>query len=140
MKILIDTNVVIDALTSREPFNKSAEKLFIMSANNIVDMYITASSATDIYYLVRKYLHNTESSKQIMKKLYSLIGILEVREEDCIEALESKITDYEDAVLEKVARRSGMEYIITRNQKDFVSGITKVILPDDFIKIIETEE
>ena len=118
MKILIDTNVVIDALTSREPFNKSAEKLFIMSANNIVDMYITASSATDIYYLVRKYLHNTESSKQIMKKLYSLIGILEVREEDCIEALESKITDYEDAVLEKVARRSGMEYIITRNQKN----------------------
>ena len=75
-----------------------------------------------------------------MKKLYSLIGILEVREEDCIEALESKITDYEDAVLEKVARRSGMEYIITRNQKDFESGITKVILPDDFIKIIETEE
>ncbi|MBQ3545686.1 MAG: PIN domain-containing protein [Lachnospiraceae bacterium] len=140
MKILIDTNVVIDALTSREPFNKSAEKLFIMSANNIVDMYITASSAADIYYLVRKYLHNTESSKQIMKKLYSLIGILEVREEDCIEALESKITDYEDAVLEKVARRSGMEYIITRNQKDFESGITKVILPDDFIKIIETEE
>lgn len=140
MKILIDTNVVIDALTSREPFNKSAEKLFIMSANNIVDMYITASSATDIYYLVRKYLHNTESSKQIMKKLYSLIGILEVREEDCIEALESKITDYEDAVLEKVARRSGMEYIITRNQKDFESEITKVILPDDFIKIIETEE
>lgn len=140
MKILIDTNVVIDALTSREPFNKSAEKLFIMSANNIVDMYITASSAADIYYLVRKYLHNTESSKQIMKKLYSLIGILEVREKDCIEALESKITDYEDAVLEKVARRSGMEYIITRNQKDFESGITKVILPDDFIKTIETEE
>lgn len=140
MKILIDTNVVIDALTSREPFNKSAEKLFIMSANNIVDMYITASSATDIYYLVRKYLHNTETSKQIMKKLYSLIGILEVREEDCIEALESKITDYEDAVLEQVARRLGMEYIITRNHKDFESGITKVILPDDFIKIIETEE
>lgn len=38
------------------------------------------------------------------------------------------------------ARRSGMEYIITRNQKDFDSGITKVILPDDFIKIIETKE
>ena len=140
MKILIDTNVVIDALTSREPFNKSAEKLFIMSANNIVDMYITASSATDIYYLVRKYLHNTESSKQIMKKLYSLIGILEVREEDCIEALESKITDYEDSVLEQVARRSRIEYIITRNQKDFELGIAKVIFPDAFIKIIETKE
>ena len=37
MKILIDTNVIIDALTSREPWNKSAEKIFIMAANNIVD-------------------------------------------------------------------------------------------------------
>ena len=57
-----------------------------------------------------------------------------------IARLETVDAEYKDAVLEKVARRSGMEYIITRNQKDFVSGITKVILPDDFIKIIETEE
>ena len=78
MKILIDTNVVIDALTSREPWSESAEKIFLMAANHIVDMYITASSATDIYYLVRKYLHSTEKAKQIMGKLYSLTGVLEV--------------------------------------------------------------
>lgn len=63
MKILADTNVIMDALTSRELWNKSAEKIFIMSANHIMDMYITVSSATDIYYLLRKYLHNTEQAK-----------------------------------------------------------------------------
>ena len=140
MKILIDTNVIIDALTSREPWNESAEKIFIMAANNIVDMYITASSATDIYYLVRKHLHNAETARQVMSKLYSLVGILEVKQEDCIDALASPITDYEDAVVEQVARRSGVECIVTRNQKDYELGLTKVFLPDDFIQFMEQTE
>ena len=140
MKILIDTNIVIDALTSREPWNKSAEKLFIMAANSIMDMYITASSATDIYYLIRKHLHDTEAARLIMGKLYSLVGILEVTEADCIEALVSPIIDYEDAVLEQVARRSKIDYIVTRNQKDYKSGITKVFSPKEFIKYMEQTE
>lgn len=140
MKILIDTNLIIDALTSREPWNESAEKIFIMAANNIVDMYITASSATDIYYLVRKHLHNAETVRQVMRKLYSLVGILEVKEEDCVDALVSPIVDYEDAVVEQVARRTGVECIVTRNQKDYEPGLTKVFLPDDFIKFMEQTE
>lgn len=140
MKILVDTNVIIDALTSREPWNVSAEKIFIMAANNIVDMYITASSATDIYYLVRKHLHNAETARQIMGKLYSMVGILEVKEEDCVEALVSPITDYEDAVIEQVARRTGVECIVTRNQKDYELGLAKVFLPDDFIQFMEQTE
>lgn len=140
MRILIDTNVVIDALTSREPWNENAEKIFIMAANNIIDMNITASSVTDIYYLVRKYLHNTETAKQIMGKLFSLAGILDVTEFDCVEALASPISDYEDAVIEQVARRSGVDYIVTRNQKDYKEGVMKVILPEEFIKLIEQSE
>ena len=139
MKILIDTNIVIDVLTSREPWSESAEKIFIMAANNIVEMYITASAATDIYYLIRKHLHNTEAAKQVMGKLYSLAGILEVREEDCIDALASLIADYEDAVVEQVARRSGMECIITRNQKDYEAGLMKTFLPENFIRFMEQE-
>lgn len=52
MKILVDTNIIIDALTSREPFREDAEQVFLLAANQIEDMYITASSATDIYYLL----------------------------------------------------------------------------------------
>ena len=140
MKILIDTNIVMDALTSKEPWNKGAEKIFIMAANDIMDMYITASSATDIYYLIRKHLHDAESAKLIMEKLFSLVGILEVTEADCMDALVSPIMDYEDAVLEQVARRSKMDYIVTRNQKDYKSGITKVFSPKEFIKYMEQAE
>lgn len=135
MRILADTNVIIDALTSREPWNKSAEEIFLMAANQTIEMYITASSATDIYYLIRKYLHNTEEAKTIMGKLFSLTSILEVGADDCIDALASFINDYEDAVVEKVAHRNDMDYIVTRNIKDYQAGDTKIILPDDFVKL-----
>lgn len=139
MRILADTKVILDALTSRKPWNESVEKIFLMAANNTIEMYITASSATDIYYLIRKHLHDADTAKTIMGKLYSLVGILEVTEADCIDALASSIRDYEDAVVEKVAARQGMDYIVTRNIKDFQSGNTNVIIPDDFVKIMELE-
>lgn len=140
MKILIDTNIVIDALTSREPWKEYAEKIFLMAANNIIDMYITASSATDIYYLIRKHLHSTETARQIMGKLYSLVGILAVKGEDLIDALASPIADYEDAVIEQVAERTDMECIVTRNQKDYEAGRTQIFLPEEFVRFMEQEE
>lgn len=140
MKILLDTNVIIDALTSREPWNKSAEKIFLMGANHIVDLYITAASATDIYYLLRKFIKDTAQSKQIMGKLYSLIGILDVTAANCVEALASPINDYEDAVVEKVASGKEIDYIVTRNIKDYQEGTVRVILPDDFIGIMAEEQ
>lgn len=133
MKVLIDTNVIIDALTSREPWKESAETIFIMAANHIMDMYITASSATDIYYLVRKYQHSTEKAKQVMGKLYSLVGILTVSGAECVDALASAVSDYEDAVVERVSVKADIDYIITRNVKDYQQGMVKAILPDDFI-------
>lgn len=140
MKALIDTNVIVDALTSREPWKESAEKIFLMAANRVMDAYITASSATDIYYLVRKYLHSAEQAKQVMGKLYSLMGILAVTGDECIDALASAVSDYEDAVIERAAVKTGIDYIVTRNMKDYQGGMVKAILPDDFIALMEVEE
>lgn len=129
--------MIIDALTSREPWNESAEKIFIMAANHMMDMYITASLATDIYYLVRKYLHSADQAKQVMEKLYSLVGILTVSGAEYIDALASSISDYEDAVVERVSVKADMDYIITRNVKDYQKGMMKTISPDDFIVLMK---
>lgn len=137
MKVLIDTNVIIDALTSREPWNESAETIFIMTANHLMDTYITASSATNIYYLVRKYLHSADQAKQVMEKLYSLVGILTVSGVECIDALASSVNDYEDAVVERVSVKADMDFIITRNVKDYQQGMIKAISPDDFIVLMK---
>lgn len=140
MKILVDTNVIIDALTGREPFWESAEQIFMLAANMIEDMYITASSATDIYYLIRKHLHNTEQAKSTMSKLYQLFGILDVTAKDCHDALLSDMKDYEDAVISCCAERNQMDYIVTRNIKDYEKSKVKVLLPDDFIKLVSQDE
>lgn len=140
MKALIDTNVIVDALTSRQPWKENAEKIFLMAANQVMDAYIAASSATDIYYLLRKYLHSTEQAKQVMGKLYSLVGILAVTGNECLDALASAVIDYEDAVIERTAAKAEMDCIITRNVKDYQDGAVKAILPDDFIAMIEDGE
>ena len=140
MKILVDTNVIIDALTGREPFRESAEQIFMLTANMIEDMYITASSATDIYYLIRKHLHNTEQAKSTMSKLYQLFGILDATANDCQDALLSDMKDYEDAVISCCAKRNQMDYIVTRNIKDYEKSKVKALLPDDFIKLVSQDE
>lgn len=140
MKILMDTNIIIDALTGREPFRESAEQIFMLAANMIEDMYITANSATDIYYLIRKHLHNTEQVKSTMSKLYQLFGILDVTAKDCQDALLSDTKDYEDAVISCCAKRNHMDYIVTRNIKDYEKSKVKALLPEDFIKLASQDE
>lgn len=136
MKILVDTNVIIDALTSREPFREDAEQIFILAANRIEDMYITAGSATDIYYLVRKHMHSTEQAKSVMSKLFELFYILDVTVDDCKKALLTEMFDYEDAVLSCCAARNQIDYIVTRNIKDYEKSKVQAILPEQFFKII----
>ena len=140
MKILVDTNIILDALTGREPFRESAEQIFMLAANQLQDMYITAGSATDIYYLIKKHLHNTEQSKNTMSKLYQLFGILDVTANDCQDALLSNMNDYEDAVVSCCAKRNQMDYIVTRNIKDYKQSKVKALLPDDFVKFVSQDE
>ncbi len=140
MKLLVDTNVIIDALTGREPFREAAEQIMLLAANQIEDMYITAGSVTDIYYLVRKHLHNMEHAKNAMFKLYQLFGILDVTADDCQNALLSDIKDYEDAVISCCAKRSKMDYIVTRNIKDYEKSKVKAVLPNDFIRFVSQSD
>ncbi|MCI8705115.1 MAG: PIN domain-containing protein [Anaerotignum sp.] len=136
MRILVDTNIIIDALTGREPFREAAEQVFLIAANRAEDMYITASSVTDIYYLVRKHLHSTEQSKDVMSKLCELFYILDVTSGDCMDALASEIKDYEDAVVACCAYRSQIDYIVTRNIKDYAASKVRAISPEKFVEII----
>lgn len=139
MKILVDTNVIIDALTSREPFREDAEQIFLLAANRIEDMYITASSVTDIYYLVRKYLHSTEQAKNVMMKLYELFYILDVTAIDCKDALLIEMNDYEDAVISCCAFHNHIDYIATRNIKDYERSKVQAILPAQLLKMISQD-
>lgn len=137
MNVLTDTNIILDAMMSRAPYDKAAQKLFLLAAQNKIRGYITANSVTDIYYILHKYLHDNNKCKQALIKLFMIFDVLDITGSDCKKALEFQMSDYEDALLAACAKRTKMDYIISRNLKDFVHSPVKTISPDDFIKDIK---
>lgn len=133
MDVLIDTNVILDVLAKRYPFYEKAEKIFFLVAEEKITASITASSVTDIYYLIHKHLKDSQAAKMVLLKLFTLFQIINVTGEDCERALGLDISDYEDALLVTCAQKSNIEYIITRNIKDFVNSPISAISPEDFI-------
>jgi predicted nucleic acid-binding protein len=133
-KTLLDTNIVLDALAAREPFREEAEKIFLLAARGAFEACITASSLTDIYYIARKTLSETEA-RAALQGLMSLFAVLPVTGEDCEEALQLPITDYEDALLQVCASHAGVDGIVTRDTA-FLNASTPVATfsPKEFLR------
>lgn len=137
MKVLLDTCVIIDTLQHRMPFCEDTDRVFLAVANRLADGFITANSVTDIHYLTHKDTHSEKLTREIMSKLFSLFDILDTAGNDCRDALFSEVSDYEDAVMIKTAEREKMDYIVTRNIRDYKSSAVKILTPSEFIKEIE---
>ena len=82
MNVLIDTCIIIDALQSREPFNKDAEAVFLSVANRRCVGFLTANSVTDIYYLMHKALHSSEKTKKVLGVLAEWLSALQSINDD----------------------------------------------------------
>lgn len=134
MKLLIDTNVVLDALAEREPFANAAKEIIRLGAAEALTLYMTATSVTDIYYLLHKHYHDKETCNAIIMKLFVVFSIADVTGGDCKRALNSQINDYEDAVFAESAKRNKMAYIVTRNSKDFRESEVKAVTPEELLK------
>lgn len=139
MKALIDTCVIVDALQSRTPFEKDAQSIFLAAANNMFIGCITEKAVTDIYYLTRRHTHSDKTSREVLNKLFALFDVLDTSGMDCISAVHSIVSDFEDAVMTETAARSKVDCIITRNIKDYAKSPVKVYAPMDFIKLLEEQ-
>ena len=139
MRALLDTCVVLDALQSREPFCEAAQQIFLAAANKHFMGFLTAKSATDIYYLLHRHTHSDQESRRVLNTLFNLFELLDTAGMDCRRAISSDISDFEDAVMDESVARSGMDCIVTRNLKDYVKSSVNVYAPDAFLKQIEAE-
>ena len=136
MKVLIDTCVIIDALQSRQPFAADAQKIFLSIANRECIGYITAKSVTDIYYLTHRQTHSDAQTRLVLNKIFSLFDVLDTLALDCMNAVSSQMGDYEDAVMSETALRNSVDYIVTRNTKDYSKSKVPVISPADFLAML----
>ncbi|MCD8231811.1 MAG: PIN domain-containing protein [Clostridiales bacterium] len=139
MKALIDTCVVIDFLQRREPFDKDAVQIMRLAAMNQFTGCITAKSATDIYYLNHRATHSDKESRTKLNQLLAIIGLLDTSAEDIFHAISSDTSDFEDAVMIETAYRSGMDCIVTRNQKDYEKSPVTVYSPAEFLRLLEED-
>lgn len=139
MRILLDTCIVIDVLQARNPFNESAEKIFLGIANNHYEGCITAKSVTDIYYLTHRCTHSDKETRKIITNLLLLFNVLDTMDMDIRKAVLSDVSDFEDAVMVETAIRTEMDCIITRNKKDYLKSDVVVYSSEEFLKMVEKE-
>lgn len=135
MKVMIDTNIVLDVFLQREPFFRASYEVMKQSALEKLEGFVSASAATDIYYLLRRSLKDDGKAKDSMEKLLQLVGIADALGEDVHAAVASNMTDFEDALVASIAERCQMEYIITRNTKDYLESPVKALTPEDFLNL-----
>lgn len=131
MKILIDTCIILDVLMNREPFYKDSMRVLKYVAEDKIAGYITSCSLRDIYYLVHKHNHSNEKAKREISSLLKIVNVLDVNKEDVINGLESKISDFEDAILEESAKRNQIDAIVTRNINDFKNSSLRILSPEE---------
>ncbi|NLY53384.1 MAG: PIN domain-containing protein [Firmicutes bacterium] len=135
MRILVDTNIVLDILLKREPFFESSYEALKQALENDVACFISASAITDIFYLLRKGLGDTCKAKEGIERLLQLLSIADVQLVDIQTALSDAMPDFEDAVVHAVAYRYKVDYILTRNTKDFIGKAVPAISPQCFVKL-----
>lgn len=135
MKIMIDTNIVLDVLGRREPFFAQSEAILRLVAEGKARGAITANTVTDIYYILRKSLDH-ETLKAALLGLMELLEVADVTGLECLAALGLPMKDYEDALLACCAKSWGADCIVTRNVKDFAGSPVRALSPDDFLKTI----
>jgi len=136
MKTMIDTNVILDALMNRAPWAKTAQNVMRIVAEDKADGYITASTFTDIYYILKKHLRDKEKAKSALIELLAVVKVLDVTSTDCEEALKLPMADYEDALLAYCAKRHRVDNIVTRNGKHFSGSPVKAVQPEEFLEEI----
>ncbi len=135
MKILFDTNVVLDVLLDRDPFSDIATKLFSRVERKELKGFLGATTITTIYYLASKVAGKKKADQEI-SKLLSLFQIAPVNKSVLDEAIKSKFSDFEDSVLHLAAKQIDAQGIVTRNPKDFKKATLSIYSPEELNKML----
>ena len=132
MKVLIDTNVILDVLCSRTEFLEESSRVWKYCEVNKLTGVISALSVPNIVYILRKEL-DPDKTKDIIDRLMLIFDVAELKAEDLRKAAEMKTTDYEDAIQMCCADRINADFIVTRNIRDFVSSPVPAVKPSELL-------
>ncbi len=134
-KILIDTNVILDIALERQPFVEKSKEFFRLIVNQNIEAFLTATTITDIYYITQKVSGHNKTIG-FLKSLTRFINIAGVDAVSILNALNSGMTDFEDAVQTETAKTNAISIVITRNKEDFEGSGLTVFNPNEYIALV----
>lgn len=133
-KVFIDSDVILDLATGREPFAESSKIALSIIEDGYALGFISSNSVTNIYYVLRK-LSSSDKAKTFIRTLFRYVSTVPVDHGAVIQALESKFHDFEDGVQHFCALDHRCDLILTRNGKHYTFSELKVLEPKEFIAL-----
>jgi predicted nucleic acid-binding protein len=140
MTVLLDTNIMLDALQNRHPFGAAAKEILLRAQNGAFECRLTANAAADIFYICKK-ARDANFARSALHFLLSAYSVVSVTHEDCLNALSLPMDDFEDALVVVCAVKAKADCIITRDEKFLgVKSPVKTLAPEVFLsKYFHTE-
>lgn len=133
MKILVDTNIILDVLCAREGFLEESSKVWKYCEINKIKGYISALSVPNIVYILRKEL-TPGKTQEIIKRIFLIFKVADLKADDLKKASLIKSNDYEDALQMVCANRIKADFIVTRNICDFNNSKILAIKPSELLE------
>ena len=135
MKVLFDTNVILDVLLARRPHVRAAAVLLSFVDQGKIEGVVCATTMTTLHYLASKAVGAADAI-QHLRTLFEIFSVAAVDRSVLKSALELSFSDFEDAVLHEAGRVSGVAAIVTRNTRDFAKATLPVLSPDELLAIV----
>jgi predicted nucleic acid-binding protein len=132
-RVLLDTNIILDVLLDREPFVTDAQALFEAIENQRVEGYVTATTLTDIFYIVRKS-KGIQTAKEAVSRLLATMKICPVNRRILQAAILSNLNDFEDAVQLVCATSLNLDAIVTRDSADFAGSTIPIFSAGELLQ------
>ncbi len=133
-KIFVDTDIVLDLLSNREPFYIHSAKLFSAADKNEIQIHVSSLAFTNLNYILSKQ-YSTDKAKKRLLKFKTLVTVLAVNDKIIDLALASDFKDFEDAVQYFTAIENNIKVLVTRNLKDYKSAEIPTMTAEQFLKI-----
>ena len=141
MRVLVDTNVFLDFLLSREPFYMDCREFFSYFRANKHQILISPMSFRDIEYVLRKVEKDPFNRKQVLQSIYAFVyKIIDLAPDDVLNVLYEDNKDFEDAMLMASAVRCHLDAIVTNNKNDFRGGPLPAYSPKEIVTLLQNDE
>ena len=132
MRVLIDSNILLDVISKREPFLKYSKAIITACQQEVILGAITAQTVADIFYILRKNYSYNERCR-ILLHFCDILHISSIDSEKIVLALKNRdFNDFEDCLQSECAVTFHADYIITRNVKHFTNSPVPAITPEEF--------